>query len=128
MANYEPLAGTTITNAANEMVALANEANEIVTAKFNDIEITANPGGDPQAIVSFYHEECEWRAEVYRNSPVVYSHSNGASEMNILLVPPMGVRLRILDSRNGTYNDHFVPKEDLDNVILQLKRLGRFTL
>ena len=69
MRTYEPRAGENVSETAERMVALANETNEVVTAKFNDIEITASPGGDPQAIVSYFHEEYERRVEAYHNSP-----------------------------------------------------------
>ena len=54
MATYDPPAGTHIRRACAESVKLANECNEPVPIKFNDIDLIANPGDDPSAL------EVEW--------------------------------------------------------------------
>jgi len=63
------MAESTITGSAEKMVALANKINEVVKANFNDVEITANPGGNANTIVDFYHAEFDRRYEEYVNSP-----------------------------------------------------------
>ncbi len=66
MQTYEPMWGTTINISAEEMVALANKTNDTVKANFNDIEITVNPGDDPNTIiVEFYQSESRRRHEEY---------------------------------------------------------------
>lgn len=69
MQTYEPMVGNTINHSAEEMVRLADKTNEMVTASFNDIQLTANPGDNAENIVKFYSEESTRRAETYRNSP-----------------------------------------------------------
>jgi len=54
---YEPPPGETIEEATERMVALANETNETVEGKFNDTEIMANPGDNPNTIVSSYYKK-----------------------------------------------------------------------
>lgn len=66
---YDPLCGTTISEAATAMVKMANQLNEQVTADFNGIEIIANPGDNASTIVSYYHEESHKRHEARVNSP-----------------------------------------------------------
>lgn len=65
MAIYRPMAGSTIDEAAREMVALANEFGETVEAKFNDLPVRAEPGSDPLAIAGAYRAECERRHQAY---------------------------------------------------------------
>lgn len=43
--------------------------NEVIEASFNDIELVANPGDTPAAIVARYNIESARKAEAYRNSP-----------------------------------------------------------
>lgn len=69
MNTYKPTCGTSIESAAKEMVKIANETLEKVTADFNGIKIVVNPGYVPQGVVDFYHKECNRRAEEYSNSP-----------------------------------------------------------
>lgn len=70
MKTYEPMAGENVSETtAKRIIAMANESKETVTANFNDIILTANEGDTAEAIVQFYHEESERRAEAYRNSP-----------------------------------------------------------
>ncbi len=69
MATYVPMAGENIVGATENMVRMARELKETVTAKFNDIELTANPGDRPDSIAAFYRNESRLRSEAYRNSP-----------------------------------------------------------
>lgn len=80
MQTYEPMVGTTINRSAEEMVALANKTNDTVKASFNDIEITANPGDDPNTIVEFYQSESRRRHEEYINSPEYKQRQREAEE------------------------------------------------
>lgn len=66
---FDPMCGTTINNAADEMVKLANEHGEQVVADFNGIEIIANPGDNASTIVTYYQEESHKRHEAWLNSP-----------------------------------------------------------
>lgn len=68
MQHLEFSPGQSIDNAAIQLCAAAAEHGEAV-GKFNDVELHAASGYAPTAIVSFYNEECERRAEAYRNSP-----------------------------------------------------------
>ncbi len=77
---YTPEAGTTINRSAEEMVVLANETNETVKANFNDIEITANPGDDPNTIVEFYQSESRRQYEEHINSPEYKQRQREAEE------------------------------------------------
>ncbi len=73
MKTYEPMAGENINKTARRMVALANKTSDIVTAKFNDIELKANPSENPEVgasvITAYYKSESSRRGKVYRNSP-----------------------------------------------------------
>lgn len=69
MQTYDPTPGTTISRAAEDMVQLAHETGDTVTARFNDIEITANPGDHESAIVQAYQSESRRRHEDYTSSP-----------------------------------------------------------
>jgi len=65
---YEPSAGEHISEAARAMVKLANETGCEVTARFNDMELRAEPGGDAETIAAEYSAAMERSAEAYRNS------------------------------------------------------------
>lgn len=73
MQTYTPTVGQTINRAAAEMIMLANKTNDTVMAKFNDIEIKANPCENEAVgvatIKAYYISESDCRAEAYRNSP-----------------------------------------------------------
>lgn len=69
MKTYKPMAGENVSETAGRMVALAKKANGPVTAKFNDIALTAKPGDKPDAIVRYYQAESNRRHEEYVNSP-----------------------------------------------------------
>lgn len=68
MQHVEFLAGTSIDRAATQLCEAAAVHGE-ATGKFNDIELHAAAGYAPAGVVSFYHEECQRRAEAYRRSP-----------------------------------------------------------
>ena len=69
MQEYEPMCGETINRAAERMVALANETDDIVVAEFNGIKIYAHPMCSPEPIVAYYQDESRRRHEEYVNSP-----------------------------------------------------------
>ncbi len=69
MKTYEPLAGTHITGACAQAVALAVESDEPVRFKFNDIMLQAIPTDDPKVIVDRWHAIHAEQQEAYRNSP-----------------------------------------------------------
>lgn len=69
MKKYEPLAGENISETAKKMVALANKSKDTVNAKFNDIELTAKPDSNADAIVKFYQTESSRRHEEWKKSP-----------------------------------------------------------
>ena len=68
MKTYEPMAGENVSETAKRMVALAKKTKGAVTAKFNDIALTAKPGDNPDAIVQYYQTESNRRHEEYVNS------------------------------------------------------------
>ena len=69
MQTYTPSVGETVDETVLWIVAMANEMGETVVAKFNDIELTAKPGDDANAIAEFYSSEMARRSEEYRKSP-----------------------------------------------------------
>lgn len=69
MKTYIPLAGENVSETAKRMVALAKKTKGPVTAKFNDIVLTANPGDNPESIVKYYQMESDRRHQEYVNSP-----------------------------------------------------------
>lgn len=66
---YKPHAGENISDAAVEMVALANRMGETVTATFNDTPLVAKPGGSAATIVDGFDAEMQRRREEYERSP-----------------------------------------------------------
>jgi len=66
---YEPMAGENVKDTARAIAAMASENNARVTAKFNDVELTANPGDDAAAIAKSYMDEVQRRHDEYVNSP-----------------------------------------------------------
>lgn len=69
MKTYEPLAGENVSETAKRMVALAKKTKGPVTAKFNDIVLTAKPGDNPETIVKYYQTESNRRHKEYVKSP-----------------------------------------------------------
>lgn len=61
-------AGSHIYRAAIDLVAAAKKHGR-ASGMFNDIELTATPDTEPDAIVAHYDRECETRATAYKNSP-----------------------------------------------------------
>ena len=59
MKTYEPMKGEYVSETAKRMVALAKKTNGTVTAKFNDIALTANPGDKADAIVKYYETKSQ---------------------------------------------------------------------
>lgn len=62
------MTGENITFTAQQMVKLANETQEPVTAKFNDIELVANPGDDASVVVDYFSKESDRRYAEWANS------------------------------------------------------------
>lgn len=58
-----------ITETAKRMVVLAKKTKGPVTAKFNDVVLTAKPGDNPDAIVQYYQTESNRLHEEYVKSP-----------------------------------------------------------
>lgn len=69
MKTYEPMAGEDVSETARRMVALAKKSKGVVKAKFNDIELTANPDSKANDIVKFYNAETTKRHEAWKKSP-----------------------------------------------------------
>ena len=61
MAVYKPT--RPIGETARNMVALADETKETVTAEFQGITLTAKPGDDPASIVKYYFAELQKEKE-----------------------------------------------------------------
>ncbi|OQB44560.1 MAG: hypothetical protein BWY03_00083 [Parcubacteria group bacterium ADurb.Bin159] len=80
MKTYKPLAGENISETARTIVAMAKKTKGIVRAKFNDIELTANPGDNADAIVKYYSAESNRRHEEYVNSPEYKERQRKADE------------------------------------------------
>ncbi len=80
MTTYEPQCGEHIERTANAMVALAMQAEQTITAKFNDIELTADATTDPASIVARFSSECEARSKAYRDSPAGIEAERRAAE------------------------------------------------
>lgn len=62
-------AGADIGNACRQMVAIANRRQKTVKAKFNDIELVAEPGVTGESLIEKHRSDVEKRSEEYRNSP-----------------------------------------------------------
>ena len=54
MNTFEPMAGEHVSTTAERMIALAKETKGNVTAKFNDIELTATEDSTAEDIVAGY--------------------------------------------------------------------------
>jgi len=80
MKTYEPMAGENVSETAKRMVALAKKTKGPVTAKFNDIALTAKPGDNPEAIVQYYQTESNRRHEEYVKSPEYKKRQREAKE------------------------------------------------
>lgn len=61
--------GEHINSFAARMVARANKTREPISGVFNEIELTAEPGGDAATIVRTFESEMDARAKAYRESP-----------------------------------------------------------
>lgn len=72
--------GETIAEAATEMARMANRFKETVTATFNDISVTCEPGTHPKAITDWYASECNRRREAYINSDAYKEQRAKAAE------------------------------------------------
>lgn len=57
MKRFDPVAGPTIEAAAADLVDRANKLGEDIVGDFNDIDVIAHPGDDPQALVDFYRKK-----------------------------------------------------------------------
>ena len=68
MKRYNTKPGQHIRNAATEMIALANESGETITAEFNGIQLKANPGDDASRIVQAFEAKYDRRREARRSS------------------------------------------------------------
>ncbi len=66
---YEPMAGENITETATKMVVLQISRGEVITAKFNDIELTAERSTTEDSIVEYYHKEMDRLHQEYISSP-----------------------------------------------------------
>lgn len=66
---FTPLAGTTITTAAEQLVNRAKLNRCVTNMTFNDVVLTAHPNTNPDDIVRIYHEESARRSKAYRESP-----------------------------------------------------------
>ena len=80
MKTYKPMAGENISETAKRMVALAKKTNGTVTAKFNDIALTAKPSDNPDAIVQYYQTESNRRHEEHVKSPEYKKRQREAKE------------------------------------------------
>lgn len=80
MKTYEPMAGENVSETARKMVAMAKKSKGTVKAKFNDIELTANPGDKAETITQYYHTESNRRHEEYVNSPEYKESQRKAEE------------------------------------------------
>lgn len=80
MKTYEALAGENVSETAKRMVALAKKTKGAVTAKFNDIALTAKPGDNPESIVKYYQTESNRRHEEYVKSPEYKKRQREAEE------------------------------------------------
>jgi len=65
----QPMNSENVSTAAERMIALAKETKGSVTAKFNDIELTATEDSTVEDIVSGFHIKIAEDAEKYRTSP-----------------------------------------------------------
>ena len=85
MKTYEPFCGEDIRTTAKRIVAMAEETKGVVQAKFNDIELTANPDTTADRVAAFYGEEQERRTEAYRNSPKGKKAARETEERRVVL-------------------------------------------
>lgn len=80
MKTYEPEPGENVYQTALTMVTIATESADTVQAKFNDIELTANPGDDHRSITDYYHKESQRRHDEYVSSPAYKEAQERAEE------------------------------------------------
>lgn len=66
---YEPKAGSSLSETAIRIVRLANEKQEQVNCIFNDIKMTANPNDNPSSVVKKWREESHRRYEEWSKTP-----------------------------------------------------------
>ncbi len=100
MLSYEPVPGDLIGEAAAEMIQVAKSSNDIVKAKFNDIELTATPDSTVLQITFFYREESERQAKAYRNSPEGKRAAQEREEHRLRLQQQYDASMRELPSLN----------------------------
>jgi hypothetical protein len=77
---YEPRAGETIDRTAMIIMELARAQDDQITADFNGIELTANPGDNAESIASYYRQEMDRRHQEYINSPEYAEQQRKAEE------------------------------------------------
>lgn len=73
---YEPSAGTRIEHACDEAVKMAKRSGATVRFKFNDVELTATPDFQPDALVAEWQRESNRLSEEYRNSSAGRAEAN----------------------------------------------------
>lgn len=66
---YELPCGILVTDAAEQMVVIAVKTDDIVTADFNGITLTASASTMPAEVVTYYTEESRRRSDAYIASP-----------------------------------------------------------
>ncbi len=77
---FDPCPGTTITDAASAMVALAVETGDTITASFNGITLTATSATTPGDVIAAYWSESTRRREAYEASPEYAARLEAAKE------------------------------------------------
>ena len=60
----EATAGTSVNQAAVEMTRVANLLGLVVDCRFNDVDLTANPGGDPDLLADAYSRVVQTKGRV----------------------------------------------------------------
>ena len=66
---YDPLPGTDISDACRDALVIATRTGSPVGFRFNGVQVQAQPGQLIDEVIAGYLQECERRAEAYRNSP-----------------------------------------------------------
>lgn len=80
MYTYTPDIGENIEATAKQMVAIAQDLNDQVTAIFNGVQLTAYSTTDPVSIVKFFHDECERQSDEYKATPEYKERERKAGE------------------------------------------------
>lgn len=102
MKTYKPLCGEDISTTAKRIVAMAKRERDVVKAKFNDIELTANPDTTADSVVAFYGEESKRRGEAYRNSPEGKKAAREAENRRVALQQKHNALMQQLPTLNFT--------------------------